>query len=97
MKRSVGLIEGKFEPVGKRPPLLAGLLGVFENLVIDIGDVANQGNVRAVHGEPTAELVIDQSRTEVTDVGQALNGWAAKIDSDLAGNDRFEGAHGLGA
>ena len=66
------------------------LLCVVENLVVNIGDVANQGDVIAEGCEPVAHHVIDKRAAKVACMRGALHSWATNIHFDFAINDWLE-------
>lgn len=57
---------------------------LMQNLVIDIGDVTNKGDVISALCEPAAQNVEVNARTDVTDMRRSLNGGTAEIDADFA-------------
>ena len=80
----VRLLKLAFKPLRERPPLLARLCRFCEDLVINIGDVANVGDVEAVAAQPPNQHVKTGCSTKVTDVGHSLHRRATQVDTDLA-------------
>ena len=99
-----GLVPGgelQLVAVGQRPPLLRmrriGLLARRgEDLVVDVGDVAHQGDPVAAIGEPAPPLVVHERGPEVADVRGRLHGGAADVDADFAFDKREQGRSASG-
>lgn len=73
---------------------LVGCLG--EDLVVDVGGVADEGHPVTGRTQPALEHVEVHTRADVTDVGLRLHGQPAQIDADLALAQGHEVAHGAG-
>ena len=71
--------------------------GDFEDLVVDVGDVAAADDVEAARHQPAAQHVERDRRADVTDVRRRLHGRAAQIQRDAAGLERLEVANPAGA
>ena len=87
----VRLREFALEAVGPGPPVPAGFGGLGEDLVVDVGDVADVGDLVAAAAQPADQRVEGHGGAQVADVRGALHGGAAQVDADLAGGDRVEG------
>src|SRR5690606_11429901 len=81
--------ELELHAVGECPPLLR-LGGVREDLVVDVGDVAHEGDVVAAPGDPAAPQVVDEGRAQVPDVRRRLHGGSADVDAHATWLERFE-------
>ena len=94
----VGGSEHLLVLIGVSKPRAALFDGLLQDLVVDVGHIAHQQNIKSPVGQPAAKLVEHDRRAHVADVGRALNGRTAHVDPHLAvtdGNEGFEGA-GLG-
>jgi hypothetical protein len=82
--------------VGRRPfpPGPVGSGGLVEDLVVDVGDVADERDVAAPRAEPAAQDVERDPAAHMTDVRQSLHGGAAQINGDVPGPYRHELTHG---
>ena len=81
--------------VAPGPPRLAGGGGLGQDLVVDVGDVAHEGDLEAVAaGQPAAQDVEGDREPDVADVRGALGGEPADVDARPAGFDRLERAQG---
>ncbi len=78
-QRRIRLVEQPLMPLGHRPPRHPGGRRNVENLVVDVGDVAAQGDVVSVRRKPTNQDVESHRRAHVTDVWWCLHGRAAQI------------------
>ena len=88
---------GALVAVRPRPPLLARLGRLGEDLVIDVGDVAHERDIQTVpDGEPAAQHVERHREAHVADVGGALGREPTDVDPDLAVLQGAELAHGAG-
>ena len=98
-----GGVSGPKDPlkaVGQGPPFLGRVLPgvtwlergsrVHQNLVVDVGDVTNRGDLVTAVGQPAGELVKDQARAHVPDVRSPLHGGTTVVDPGLAGVNRGE-------
>ena len=91
------VVGGRERPlVGRRPfpPGPVGGGGFVEDLVVDVGDVADEGDVAAPRAEPAAQDVERDPATHMADVRQSLHGGAAQINGDVPGPQRHELTHG---
>ena len=80
----------------RRGPLPPGPLrfgGLAQDLVVDVGDVADEQDVVALVLQPAAQYVERDAAAHMTDVGNALHGCATQIDRHSAGVQRHEVAH----
>jgi hypothetical protein len=68
--------------------------GFVEDLVVDVGDVADEGDVAAPRAEPTAQDVERDPATHMADVRQSLHGGAAQINGHVPEPHRHELTHG---
>ena len=89
-QRAVGLRKLPLEAVGPFPPGAAGLGGFAENLVVDVGHVADHPHVVPAAAQPPCEHVEGERRTHMADVRGALDGCAAQVDPCPARFERFE-------
>ena len=92
-----GVVGGGERPlVGGRPfpPRPARRGGLVEDLVLDIGDVADECDVTAPRRQPAAQDVEGHAAAHMADVRQTLHGGAAKVDGDVPGPQRNEITHG---
>ena len=87
----VCLREFALEAVCPGPPVPAGLGRLGEDLVVDVGDVADVGDLVAAAAQPADERVEGDGGAQVADVRGALHGGATQVDADLAGGDRVQG------
>src|SRR5690606_24071660 len=69
----------------------AALFGrLRDDLVVDVGDVADEGDVEAAVLEPAAHDVEVQPRADVPDVGRRLHGGTTQVDRDATRLERGE-------
>ena len=87
----VGLSEFALEPGRPGPPRHPGLGGLVQDLVVNVGDVANVDNVQAFTAQPTDQGVVGHGGTQVPNVGAALHGGATQVDAHLPFVHRPEG------
>ena len=73
--------------VGHRDPAFVLLL---DQLVVDVGDVHDPGDLVAAVGEVPLDRVEDDRADHVADVGFLVDRRSAEIDANLAGLDRHE-------
>ena len=93
------VVGGRERPlVGGRPlpPRPARRGGLVQDLVVDVGDVADERDVVALGRQPAAQHIERDAAAHMADVGQTLHGGAAQIDGGVAGTDGDEFAHGTG-
>ena len=95
-QRVVGGGERALEGRGPFPPRPVSRSGLVQDLVVDIGDVADERDVTAARRQPASQDVEGHPAAHVTDVGQTLHGGAAQVDGDVAGPQRHEITHGTG-
>src|SRR6478609_5601162 len=71
--------------VGQGEPVLAGVGGLAQHLVVDVGDVAHERDVVAVTDlEPAAQHVERDGEPDVPDVRRTLRREATDVHADLA-------------
>ena len=88
-QRGVRARELRLDTVGACPPWFS--LGCqVQNLVVDVGDVANEGDRVAAVGEPASSEIVDEGATKVPDVRRGLHGRPAHIDGDSSWGQRDE-------
>ena len=85
-----------FETVGVRPPLDTGLRGLGEDLVVDVGDVRDDGDVEPLMGQPTAQHVEDHLFANVPEMRGGLHRQSTVVDRYLPGNQGNEILDGSG-
>ena len=88
----VGALERLLVDVGPGPPRDTVLGRLADDLVVDVGDVAHEGDRVAAVLEPPPELVEDEPGPDVADVRRSLDGGPAQVDRRLAGAQRLERA-----
>ncbi len=86
----VGARELLLVVVGARPPALPGRRGFVEDLVVDVGHIADERDAVAEPEEPTADDVERHTGADVPDVRRALHSGAAHVHAHLARLDRLE-------
>ena len=84
--------EGRQVALGDDVDGLAGGGGAADDLVVDVGDVHDPGHRVAAPAQVADEQVGEQERAEVADVGRAVDGRAARVDTDPVGAQRLERA-----
>jgi len=97
-ERRVGGRELELHAVGQRPPLLElGVLfiGGREDLVVDVGDVAHEGDVVAAIREPAPHDVVGERAPEVPDVRARLHRGTADVHADASLDEGHEVTQGL--
>src|SRR6185503_19683071 len=72
------------------PPRPAGFGSLGDDLVVDIGDVADHGDLQATELQPPAQDVEVQPGTQVADVRGALHRRTAQVDRGPASLQRDE-------
>ena len=75
-------------------PILA--LGAVDDLVVNIGDVRNQTDLKTRIREVPAQNVVDQGGSPVTQMGWPVHRGAAEIDTDFPRLSHGERFHALG-
>src|SRR6185503_13331131 len=69
--------------------------GLGQDLVVDVSDVAHEGDLEAVAaGQPAAQDVEGDREPDMADVRGALGGEPADVETRPAGGDRLERAQG---
>ena len=68
----------------------AALGGAGDDLVLDVGDVADEAHVEPTPLEVATNRVVHDRRAAVPDVRDVVDGRAADVDRDLAGLTRDE-------
>ncbi len=76
--------ELELDAVRARPPGLVGAGGQVEDLVVDVGDVADERDAVPAVAEPATPDVVDQGGPEVPDVRRGLHRRTADVDADLS-------------
>ena len=82
--------------VGPGPPRDAVRRRLREDLVVDVGDVADVGDVEPAGGQPAAQDVEGERGPHVADVRPALDGEPADVDGRLTRTQRREVADRAG-
>jgi hypothetical protein len=74
--------RGERPLVGGRPlpPRPAGVGRLVEDLVVDVGDVADEGDVETLGRQPATQYVERDAAADMPDVGQSLDGGPAEVD-----------------
>ena len=87
---AVGGVELPLEALGPGPPRhrRLGGGGLAEDLVVDVGDVADEADLLAAALEPAAQDVEGDAAAHVADVGRALDGGTTQVDRHQAGGGR---------
>src|SRR5690606_30341345 len=67
-ERVVGGLEGTLVRSRPFPPRAAGFGCLRQDLVVDVGDVANQQDIESVVRQPPAQYVVVHARAEMADV-----------------------------
>lgn len=81
--------------VGELLEALARFVDLFDDLVVDVGEVLGQGYFVAQGPQGSREQVEAQGAAGVAQVGFVVDGGAADVDRGFAGTDRFEGDFGF--
>ena len=90
---AVEVVSGhRFGQVLDRRPVL---LGLNDQLVVDVGDVDDPGDLIAKIDEVALDRIKDDRADHVPDVAFRVDGGAADVHSDLAGRDCLERLLGL--
>jgi hypothetical protein len=93
-QRVIGRGERALERGSPLPPRPAGVGGLVEDLVVDVGDVADEGDVVAVGGQPATQHVEGDAAANVPDMGQALHRRTAQVDGGVPWAQRHEFTYG---
>ena len=106
-QRRVGPSKYLLKTVRERPPLLirelalkTGLHGISrlrQNLVVNIGDVADRRHLQTVVAHPAAQLVKNQRRTDMAQVRLTLHRGTTIVDTRLTGHDGLKLADSRGS
>ena len=106
-QRRIRLSKHLLKTVRERPPLLIReitlkarlhrISGLRQNLVINIGDVADRRHLQAAVAHPTAQLVKHQRRTDMAQVRFTLHRGTAIVDTRLTGHDGLKLADSRGS
>jgi hypothetical protein len=78
---------------GEGPPRLADQRGLDEDLVVDIGDVADESDLVTLILQPAAQDVDIDPVPDVPDMRRSLDRETAEIDRHPAWVERLESAH----
>jgi hypothetical protein len=87
----VGLRERAGHAGGERPPRLVVVARVVDDLVVDVGDVADEHDPLPALEQPPVQDVERHGAAQVADVRPGLHGRAADVDADRAGLQRLSG------
>ncbi len=82
--------------VGDLVPRTILALGAVDDLVVDIGDVRDQANLKTRIREVPAQNVVDQGGSPMAKVGWPVHRGAAEIDADFPRLSHGERFHALG-
>ena len=85
-----------FAFVGDLVPGATLALGAVDDLVVDIGDVRDQANLKTRIREVPAQDVVDQCGSAMAQMGWPVHGGAAEIDADFPRLSHGERFHALG-
>lgn len=94
--RRISASELELDPVGERPPGL-GIRRIGEDLVVDVGDVADESHPPVTVLEPATQDVEPDSGPDMADVGPRLDRRTADVDRDVRRVARREIAQRLRA
>ncbi len=92
-QRVEGLLERPLVRGRPLPPGPARVGGLGDDLVVDVGDIADQQHVHSVVDEPATQHVVVQRTPDVPDVRDALHGGPADVHGRRAGPRGRELAH----
>ena len=76
-QQSIGLPGTEFEPIHTK------LFGLAQDVIVNVGDVLNVGNVEALAAEITDQNIKRKKCERVADMRGVVRGHAADIDSNL--------------
>ena len=76
-------------------PRAALVIGAVDDLVVDVCDVRDKAHLKPRIREVSAQDVVHQGGSAVAQVGRAVHGGAAQINTDLARVPHGEGFHAL--
>ena len=88
--RGEHVVELVVHPLRELVPVEPLLLGLAQDLVVDVGDVADEVDLHPAVLQPAAQHVEVDRRADVADVGLRLHGEAADVDARVAVPDRDE-------
>ena len=89
----VGRSEGTLMGGAPLPPRAAGFGRLGEDLVVDVGDIADECDVVTLGHQPTPKDVEGDPTADMPDMRLALHGRAAQIDRDMTRAQRHQFAH----
>ena len=87
---SVGRRQQRARSRTRAPRTAALLRGLDQDLVVDVGDVPDEGDVVSGAQQPAPQHVIIHAGAQVADVRSALHGEPTQVDTDLPGRQRDE-------
>ena len=82
--------------IGDLVPGTTLALGAVDDLVVNIGDVRNQADLKTRIREVPAQNVVDQGGSPMTQMGRPIHRGAAEIDADFPRLSHGERFHALG-
>src|SRR5665647_184832 len=82
--------------LGPGPPRHAGLARPGQDLVLDVGDVADERDLESAATQPADQDVESDGSLEVADVRRTLDRRATEIQPDMARAQGHQLAHGAG-
>ena len=85
-QRVVDADERALVRVRDRPERRPGLDRLRQHLVIDVGDVADEGDLVAAVQQPAPQHVVVDAGAQVTDVRPGLDGEATQVDTGFSGH-----------
>ncbi len=94
---TVCVIEGPGLAGGQLPHALAGPVRVNYDLVVDVGDILNEGHIKPGRGEPAAQDVERDRGTHMPDMWRGLDGGPTDVHAHMTGAQRLEGPRAPGA
>ena len=85
------LVHGGDEASGQLADALAIFGGAFDDLVVNISDIAHISHLHAAFTQPSCDNVKDHHDPRVADMAEVIDGHAAHVHAHLTRNDRAEG------
>jgi hypothetical protein len=77
--------------IGQGEPVFAGLVGLAQDLVVNVGDIAHERDVEAVAaGQPATQDIEGDGEADMPDVGRRLGRQATDVNPDPARCDGDE-------